>query len=188
MMRHTNSIEVTNRQIGWLVAIVIVFSLGSFSAGYFLGEKKSAERFIQRVEQDALADQLYSSICSLYENESEPNLRTRSGSTESPDGETVKEKEKENEEVTEETATETIFCAQLVGFGTAKKAKQFVERLAKKGVTTHVRERKSKTARGKTIVWYQVVTDLYTNKNVLIGLVEKVKQEERLHDVRIVTI
>lgn len=187
-MRHT-SIEVTNRQIGWLVAIVIVIFLGSFSAGYFWGEKKAADRFVQRVEQDALADQVYSSICSLYDSDTESDLRAENGATEQSNEEIAsQEAAQESASVVEEAVSNEVFYAQLVGFGTTKKAKQFVERLSKKGITSHMRERKSKTAQGKNICWYQVVTDPYTDKNTLIALVEKVKQEERLHDVRIVTI
>jgi len=187
-MRHT-SIEVTNRQIGWVVAIVMVISLGSFSAGYFWGEKKAADRFVARVEQDALADQVYTSICSLYENDLESDARTENGSSEQSNEEVASlGQEQESAAVSEPSESNEVFCAHLVGFGTSKKAKQFVERLAKKGITVHLRERTSKTPRGKRICWYQVVTDPYTDKNALIALVEKVKRDEHLHDVRIVTI
>ncbi len=184
-MRHT-SIEVTNRQIGWIAALVIVISLGSFSVGYFRGEKKAAERFVARVEQDALADQVYSSVCSFYENDTDADLQAENTMNEQTNHDPAhQEQAPENEK---NITNSMLFYAQLIGFGTSKKAKQFVDRLTKKGITVHMRERESKTARGKRICWYQVVTDPYSDKNQLITLVEKLKRDERLHDVRIVTI
>jgi len=182
-MRETR-MEITNRHIGWVVAIIIVISIGSFSVGYFWGEKKAAGRFVAKVEQDALADQVFSSVCSLYENDTELDSHVDNGPNEQPN----QEEDKNSEKQLEDQEPQIVFYAQLVGFGTSKKAKQFVERLAKKGTNVHMRERMSKTARGKKIRWYQVVTEPYTEKNELIALVEKVKRDERLHDVRIVTI
>ena len=189
IMRH--NINVTNRQINWMIAIVVFIAVGSFGAGYFWGEKKSAERFLQRIGQEAFSDQVYSSICSLYDSDNESDQRGENVVTEA---ENVPEETSKQEVVatTKESAKKMVpreaFYAQLVGFGTSKKAKQFVERLSKKGITAHVRDRKSKTARGKLITWYQVVTDPYTDKDALITLVEKVKADEHLHDVRIITI
>ncbi|TET06582.1 SPOR domain-containing protein [Candidatus Dependentiae bacterium] len=186
-MRHTDSIKLNNRQIGWVIATVIFIALISFSAGYFWGEKKSAERFLNRIGQEALADQVYSSICSLCDTENELELQQENGVAENDSEEPGKEIEGKQENNAEMTPT-VAYYAQLVGFGTAKKANQFVGQLEKKGITAHVRERKSKTARGKIISWYQVITDPYIEKNALIVLVEKIKEQEHLHDVRIVTI
>jgi len=181
-MRYNYAIKLTNRQISWLIAVVIVIALGSFSGGYFWGEKKSAERFLQRIGQDALADQVYSSICSLYDTDSDTERRAENNASEEIS------KEETEGEIREQVVSDVAYYAQLVGFGTIKKAQQFVERLSKQEITAYVRERKSKTVRGKVINWYQVVTDPYTDKDSLIALVEKVKIQERLHDVRIVTI
>ena len=185
-MRHTDIVKLTNRQISWLLAVVICIAIGSFGAGYFWGEKRSAERFLQRIGQDSLSDQVYSSICSLYDSDSELKQNTEDDILED-DAEEVT-KEESGQEAEEETVPKVAYYAQLVGFGTAKNAQQFVERLAKKGIITHVQGRKSRTARGKIINWYQVVTDPYTDKGALISLVEQVKEQERLHDVRIVTV
>jgi len=189
-MRHTN-ITLTNRHIGWLISVVIVISLGSFGAGYFWGEKKSAERFLQRIGQEAFADQVYSSVCSMYDSENEIEVRSENGNEgyqeESDKTQEVVKKEAQ-QEIIQEINPKVAYYAQLVGFGTAKKAKQFVERLTRNGIVAHVRERKSKSARGKVILWYQVVSDPYTNKDALISLVEKIKHDEHLHDVRIITV
>lgn len=186
-MKYTNAVKLTNRQISWLITVVICIALGSFGAGYFWGEKKSAERFLQRIGQDSLSDQVYSSICSLYDSNGELEQNTENDTLE------IEEYAKEgNNQEAQETIVEAVskveYYAQLVGFSTAKHAQQFVERLSKKGIVTHVQERKSRTARGKIINWYQVVTDPYTNRAALISLVEQVKEQERLHDVRIVTV
>ena len=36
-------------------------------AGYFLGQKSGVEKFATKMEQDSLADQIYSSLCTLYD-------------------------------------------------------------------------------------------------------------------------
>jgi hypothetical protein len=186
-MRHTDSIKLNNRQIGWVIATVIFIALISFGAGYFWGEKKSAERFLNRIGQEALADQVYSSICSLCETDNELETQQENGVAENDSEESIKATERKQEN-NEEMTPGSAYYAQLVGFGTVKKANQFVDQLEKREINAHVRERKSKTARGKVISWYQVITEPYNDKNALIALVEKIKEQEHLHDVRIVTI
>ncbi len=79
------------------------------------------------------------------------------------------------------------YYAQLIGFGTFKAAHQFTNRLLHKNISVSVRKRQSKTTKGKVITWYQVITDVFNNKDALIELVETVKKETTLHDIRIVS-
>ena len=44
----------------------------------------------------------------------------------------------------------------------------------------------SKTARGKVVPWYQVITEDFNDKEKLEITVARLKKEEKLHDVRIV--
>jgi cell division protein FtsN len=79
------------------------------------------------------------------------------------------------------------YYAQLIGFGTEKAAEQFVKRLASNGVTTEIKKRVSKTVKGRTSYWYQVVTTAYANKDDLSRIVDKLVKEEKLKDVCIRT-
>ena len=81
----------------------------------------------------------------------------------------------------------TTYYAQLIGFGTQKAADNFVKKLERKGIQAKVHTRQSKSARGKNYYWYQVVTELYDNKNELEIVVNCIKNDEKIHDVRIVT-
>ncbi len=83
---------------------------------------------------------------------------------------------------------ESLHSAELTGFGTYKKACNFIEELDKKGFSLILNEHKSCTPQGSDIVWYQVVTDLYEDKNELVTLVNQVRQHKRLNDVRFVTL
>lgn len=79
------------------------------------------------------------------------------------------------------------YHAELIGFGTLQGAKRFAQRLEKKQIPVTVNKRVSKTAKGRIVTWYQVVTKPYTNKDELVSLVNIIKQQERLNDVRIVS-
>lgn len=79
------------------------------------------------------------------------------------------------------------YFAQLAGFGTARAAQQFAQRLARKEIAVVVKKRQSRSARGKFVSWYQVVTEKFDDKVELEKLVHRLEQEEKLKDVRIVT-
>lgn len=81
----------------------------------------------------------------------------------------------------------TRYYAQLIGFGTAQAADQFVNRITKRGFPAKVEKRTSKTTRGKKVSWYQVVTDVYVDKADLEKVIEIIVWQEKLKDVRIVT-
>lgn len=79
------------------------------------------------------------------------------------------------------------YFAQLVGFGTARAAQQFAHRLSLKEIPVIVRKRQSRTARGRFISWYQVVTEKFDDRTELEAIIEKIEGEEKLNDVRIIT-
>lgn len=81
-----------------------------------------------------------------------------------------------------------LYSAELAGFGTYKKARDFIGELEKKGFSLILNEHKSCTPQGENIVWYQAVTDLYKDKNKLVALVNQVRHHKRLGDVRFVTL
>jgi len=78
------------------------------------------------------------------------------------------------------------YYAELIGFGTLGAARRFSNRMNKQDLSVTVKRRKSKTSKGKTITWYQVITEKFDNKNDLIAFVDIIKDKERLKGIRIV--
>ena len=185
--QYNKLLYITSRQVSWLAASIILLSFFVFIAGYFLGQRKALEQFTQSIEQDAFADHIYSNMCALYD--------TQSGSKLVPNEQVMQSENQEQKEPANQAKIKTVeqkipekrYYAQLIGLGTSRASHRFVERLQQKNMSVKVKERHSKTAQGKKIIWYQVITDTFSNKNDLLAFVEKIKKEERLKDIRLVT-
>ncbi len=193
----------TNRHLGWIVSVVILSSFFVFMAGYFLGQKKGVEKFATKMEQDSLADQIYSSLCTLYDVGDE--LTENSGDSSVVEAAETNEQialVEKNEasiasaqpQVAEVLKDENVgepsgacYYAQLLGCGSAKTAEQFVKRWLARGVELDVQKRQSRSAQGKIRYWYQVVSGRYNKKEDLDVLVQRISSQEKLQDVRIVT-
>jgi len=222
-------IFLTNRHVSWVLSFFIITSFFIFIAGYFLGKKKAVEKFYNKIDQDSLADHIYYSVCSIYDNNNEEAMRQESteessealnekGSKEA-DVSLVKNNKVSNNKLSDtqvsqnsEKADKTTkladmskaqkgnpektiekitvhqenFYAELIGFGTAKAANRFVDKLKKQGFSVVLRRRRSKSSKGKTIIWYQVITEKFDNKSDLIAFVDIIKDKERLKGVRII--
>jgi len=191
----------TNRQVGWIVSGITMFCFFVFMGGYFLGKKKAVEKFYSKIKEDSFADHVYYSMCSLYDKQ----------------GELVEQHDEQVEDVVvaQEDGAEAIiaqseipsaeqggqseslqavkeecsqFYAELIGFGTHRAARKFADKLLAENISVSVKKRKSKTSRGKMITWYQVVTETFSDKSDLMALVDDVSSQERLKDVRIVSV
>jgi len=211
---------LTSRQISWVLSLFVLMAFFIFIAGYFLGEKKAAEKFYQKVGQESLADHIYYSVCSMHENK---DVSTQGDSTED-DGvsdelaeesdfangsskNSIKRDSAEDQEDAEGDIIATTepgcnndysieknkveqenkkYYAELVGFGSHINANRFANKLNHQDLSVKVKTRRSKTAKGRTITWYQVVTNKFDNKNDLIAFVDIIKEKERLKDVRII--
>ena len=198
-----------------LVSSVIVVCFFVFIAGYFLGKKKAVEKFYHKIKQDSFADHIYYSMCSMYDKQGEQlgqggGTEMRSTNVELADVDattkkkaaTVSEKPEiavvqhskkaagvADDDVLPEIEVEERcqYYAELIGFGTERAARRFADKLLKNNVTVSVKRRRSKSARGRVITWYQVVTGRFDDKDDLIALVDDVSARERLKDVRIVS-
>jgi hypothetical protein len=174
---------IPNRQLSALVALILLLAFSLFMTGYFLGKRKVVEQFTQEMQQDAVADKIYTTILSKHENQSCEAMTT--------DTLLVTQVAEEIVEVApatdifQNTQDQKKYYAQLIGFGTEKAAQVFVKKLFAKGIETELKKRMSKTAKGNTSYWYQVVTAQYTNKDDLLHLVDKLTKEENIKDARI---
>jgi len=236
-------LSLTSRQVSWTLSFFIFTWFLVFTSGYFLGKKKAAEKFYNKMSQESLSDHIYYSVCSIYDNNengekqqsteessvlrqapvfaSPAPIRLRQGfdgqglrragkaSTGGQDeravgvtgesqmlvGSEVQVESKAPVEskilrpasaVAKASAKDERYYAELIGFGTHRAANKFVEKLKKRNFSVVLKKRKSKTSKGKTIVWYQVVTEKFDNKNDLIAFVDILKDKEKLKGVRII--
>lgn len=171
---HEYTIKLTMRQLSLAMAALLAFSFFVFIAGYFLGQKKAAEEFSFRADQDSLADQIYSSMCVLYDAKDD-----NEDASENESGEELEINENIDSIEQKDEASQTLvsqavipqkqFTAAIAGFGGNNSAdgKKLVQQLINKGYPVELVERSSKTAKGKTVIWYQVITKPYASKDSL---------------------
>ncbi len=169
--RYNSVLYLTNRQVSWLTASIVLCSFFIFISGYFLGQRKAIEQFNEVVDKDVIADATYAE---LYTQHKPSEQATHAAQKTEPIDQLRQSEHGQH-------------YAQLIGFGTSRAADRFVDRLQQKNMPVKVVERYSKTAQGKEIIWYQVVTERFNKKDDLIAFTQKLKKEERLNDIRIVS-
>ncbi|HEV2602004.1 MAG TPA: hypothetical protein VGT41_06975 [Candidatus Babeliales bacterium] len=203
------TITLTYRQASWGMAVLVVLFFFVFITGYFLGKQKEVEDFSNKVERDSLADMISASLYSRYdekgpsadEGDDVLELLEKVELTEGVESDTADAALATHEQLVAsalssdaeksmiapcETKENMVqYYAELVGFGTEKSAMAFVNRLAKENITTIVKAKTSKTAKGKKIVWYQVVTEPFVDHTLLLDLVKKLEKKEHLKGVSI---
>lgn len=179
---------VPNRQLSLIVAVLLFLGFCTFMTGYFLGKKNVAEQFSEKVQKEAFADQVYTTVvANAQEQENDlPSINTSLMA-----GIEITQVAPQTIEIIEQVNNlelpTTFYYGQLIGFGTEKAAHIFVNKLALKGIDTEIKKRVSKTVKGRTSYWYQVVTPAYSNKNDLIALVDRIAKEENIKDASIRT-
>lgn len=200
------TVTLSLRQMSLLCAGMLLACFFVFMAGYFLGKKAATQQFLYKIEQESLADQIYSSMCILSDNKDEiensennddtdenDSLDGAENSAAEPEEPAAKSQSVAAIEIQQKstneasTAKKTTYCAQLAGFGLLLPAQRFAQRLNEKGYKVHVVERHSKTAKGKSVSWYQVVTQPFEEKSDLLRIVNILKKSEHLSGVQIVT-
>ena len=179
------SVTLGAQHLGWVLASVILFNVCSFAIGYFWGKRAGAQEWSTAISRDAFADQIYNSLCLAavgddLEKDDDPDGQ------ENADTEVVAQPG--DAEVAPEMGLEmkTQYYAQLAGFSSLRNAEAFVARLNKKQIHALIKERVSKSSKGRSVTWYQVVTEPYEDQDALNSVVAILKKEEKLHDVRIV--
>jgi hypothetical protein len=170
------------QHVGWIVAAALLINAGCFIAGYFWGKRAGAQEWCTVISRDAFADQIYNSLCAAAVGQDEDEA----DSTEGSDGEAVVQNGEGEEAPEQGIEMKTQYYAQLAGFASLRGAEAFVERLNKKQIHALIKERMSRSAKGRSVRWYQVVTEPYEDQDALNSVVAILKKEEKLHDVRIV--
>lgn len=171
-------ITLTMRQLSLAIAALLALSFFIFISGYFLGQKRAAQEFSYRTDQESLADQIYSSMCILYDAKDDEEVESTE-EDQSIEAEPVIEGSEPTPSNTEEiivepTAPGKQYRAVLSGFPASlvQDAKQMIARLSKKGYPVELIEHTS-THKNVTKKWYQVVTKPYASREEL----EKIKPQ-----------
>lgn len=188
-----NGLFIPTRQVTAYTSLALSLLGVVFMAGYFFGKKHMVDQFVAKIEQDSFADQISASLCSLYDQELEPMVVAQLDEEISPESlSTLPEEQipvalnKQEESVPDEALLGGHY-AQLIGYGTQKAADKFAHNLQKKGIPALVKTRKSQTAQGKQSIWYQVVTEPFTDKNALEQLAQRVAKDENIQGIQIVS-
>jgi hypothetical protein len=179
---------VPNRQLSILVSLLLFLFFACFITGYFLGKKYMIELVSEQVTNDLRNNQLSYALLkddnkNFDDDSNEQNLIV--SHCEQRDDNVLLPITPVNENLTiavEEKSNTMHYYAQLIGFGTEKAAHQFVQKLALKNIETMVKKHASKTAKGKLVYWYQVVTPAYVDRHSLELLVSRLEKEEKLKD------
>lgn len=210
-----NCLSLTPRQVSWVVSAFLLLSFFIFIAGYFLGQQRAITDFGGKIEQESLADAISASLYSRGDIKGNNNDQADEEMQVEPvsktvDGDLLEKEavqpgsESRHEQVghTSELATSVVqpevlektdivaadsrrYYAELIGFGTEQAAQAFVKRVKKSGIVVVSKKRLSKTARGKKIVWYQVVTEPYADQTALRDVVALLEKKEHLNGVSI---
>lgn len=176
------SISLTLRQLSIATTGLLLFCFFAFIGGYFLGQKKAVQEFSYRADQDSLADHIYSSMCSLYDTKEESDESDEGGD------ETEVSSEVSEPEIKEEApaiaaapviaSEQKKYHAIIAGYSASQKenGNKIAEYLTQKGYPTQLIERSSKTAKGKIISWYQLVTMPYDSMQSIQLAVSKISK------------
>jgi cell division septation protein DedD len=144
-----------------------------------LGQKRAAQEFSYRADQESLADQIYSSMCVLYDAKDDEEAEGQEDEqlTETDAHEALAENLEPASQNAEEVSVEPAapakqYRAVLSGFPASlvQDAKNMVARLTKKGYPVELVEHTS-INKNVTKKWYQVITKPYASREEL----EKIK-------------
>jgi hypothetical protein len=196
LCKSEHGLFISKRQTSSIVAGLLFCSAGIFTFGYFRGKHDSIDAWNARLEQDIFADNIYMSLCSLSEtenaqNEQEQDILAQIEEDKQEDllmqSEVVTKVSLIEEQKIEIPQKNTLYYAELIGFGSKKSANAFAAKQAKKDIKLIVKERHSTGSKGKKVSWYQIITPDYNDHEKLTTIVDRITKEEKLNGTRIVT-
>lgn len=186
----TTVLALSRTSVSRMVAASSLACLFVFVTGYFWGKKHAAEAFMTAVTEEALVDKMQVALNTIAPV---PNpLDSLAVSDDATENAPLEVTTQAAEEVATEQALVPVtsdkqYIAKLIGFGSERNASQFVKKLARRGVSDVViAPQTGRMSGGRMRTWYQVVTKPFADHQRLVALVDRIKQIEKLHDVRIV--
>lgn len=204
---------IPHKQTTWLTAIFLLAFSVCFLLGYFWGYKCAVDSFLITTEQESFADKINYSLYTMNDLEI-GEFETKEEDTNGSDGtdasdqledehketDFASEEQNENNEnsaceslaqVVEEipasmTKMSKVYVAPLAGFGTLQAAQAFAKRIQTIDPYVVVKKRVSKTARGKTVAWYQAITGEFASEEDLQRVLDQLRQKEHLKDLQVI--
>lgn len=188
LCKSSAGIFVTKRQVSAFVAGFVFFVFGFLVLGYFWGQKRAVAEFTNKIAEDAFADQANHSFYTLGDSEKDDDSEPE---TTAKDEEIKKNKEIANtsnqtQEKTNVAPDGKKYFAELVGFGNLNSANQFVKKMQKKGYNLIIKHKVSRTSRGRSLTWYQVITDKFDDKEKLQQIIDRIKISEKINGAKII--
>lgn len=179
---------IPNRQLSVLITGLFFILFACFTAGYFLGKKYTAEQLLIAIHTNPLKKAMIANELAhetLYNHDN--NIISENDLPLLYDTVEVSDASFDNDVINQNVMQqpEKKYCAKLISFGTEKAAKKFVQKLLLKDIVVEIKKHTNRTAKGRIIYWYQVVTIPYANKNELELLVNRLIKEEILTGVQI---
>jgi len=187
-------LHLEKKQLNRTIALLIITGVALFVGGYFWGQYAATEQVLNAVDRDSFADQIYYSMCSANEQKDEEEESAEEAAE--TEGEDASESSEESEgnadeskksagEPSSDSGTKKTYFAALAGFGQHKTAENYARRLKARGYPVHVAKRVSRSARGKTVAWYQVVTDDFTDRHEGERVVAQLRTQENLRSIQL---
>jgi hypothetical protein len=177
----TQYLILNKRQTSWVIVAGLALIAVSFLVGYFWGQHTALDQFIEDTQERRFGDHIYTAMYTRYDDtqadDNEPD--------ESADDDSADESNDANEPIIK---TATTYHAQLIGYKASQKkeAEKFIVALKKQGINASLREHSSRSKRGRTIIWYQVITGQYADLNALQKVKNAIEKQYKLHDIKIV--
>lgn len=184
---------LNQRKLSLLVAGLLALSFFIFISGYYLGKKRAAEEFSYKADQESLADQIYSSVCVLYDSkdENEDDDENDQENENLENSEVLEKKEEISQEVENVQSlpqnSDSQYVAALAGFSSAtlNDGKKMLQRLKARGFDVCMIERTSHGPKGQSYKWHQIVTASYSNKDELKKIVGQIAKLEHIKEKNI---
>lgn len=177
------TIKMTRRQISWLLATLLSVVVAVFIVGYTWGRWSAMQAVADKATQDSFIDQANYALLAMYEKPAVRNvdMTGHDGMTMMP---SVEAEESQSEEQEVVASLPVYYQGLIIGFGHYASAQQFVSKLAGQGITALIQEKISWNGKKKR-VWYQVVTERYTDREALEKLVEKIARSSKIKHAKI---
>lgn len=179
------------RQLGYALTVLAGLGFALFMIGYFIGQRTAAEQFAVKMAQESLSDRIHSSLYAIQGHAQQDSSAQEASSDQDP-GVVATEADAVDTAITSSAVAaqqplKQRFYAQITGFGNEQTARAFVKRMKDKNIHVLVRPRHSKTARGKQITWYQIVSETLDSRETVDALVETMRRQEHINSIRVIT-
>lgn len=190
---HKNQLVFDAKQTSWIMSASLLLLFFVFMIGFFIGKHHALEQFSETLDQESIADKIYSSLYATYEGK--PGVDSLQADIQDalPDASCKQDLDPEDQETddagsSKTTASKPAYYATLIGFSAKSSAEKYAEHLTKLGYAIELKICKSVTSKGRLINWYQILTKQYESRTELEALVATLKKREYLNNISIMTV